>query len=154
MKKLALLTLGIILLFAAPACSQDKGEAQNATAPAASEEAAPPAATTATSTGQTGHEGMDMGAADNMAPGMHEQYSDKIFLSMMIPHHSGAVAMCNDVLKDGKDPQVKAWAEEMNKARRMAALQARLLAENGYAVLQIDLHGCGDSSGDLLVRMV
>ena len=40
MKKLALLTLGIILLFAAPACSQDKGEAQNATAPAASEEAA------------------------------------------------------------------------------------------------------------------
>ena len=118
MKKLALLTLGIILLFAAPACSQDKGEAQNATAPAASEEAAPPAATTATSTGQTGHEGMDMGAADNMAPGMHEQYSDKIFLSMMIPHHSGAVAMCNDVLKDGKDPQVKAWAEEMNKAQQ------------------------------------
>ena len=106
------------MLFAAPACSQDKGEAQNATAPAASEEAAPPAATTATSTGQTGHEGMDMGAADNMAPGMHEQYSDKIFLSMMIPHHSGAVAMCNAVLKDGKDPQVKAWAEEMNKAQQ------------------------------------
>jgi len=40
------------------------------------------------------------------------------------------------------------FAEEMNKARRMAALQARLLAEHGYAVLQIDLHGCGDSSGD------
>jgi exosortase A-associated hydrolase 2 len=30
----------------------------------------------------------------------------------------------------------------------MAALQSRRLAENGYAVLQIDLHGCGDSSGD------
>ncbi len=40
------------------------------------------------------------------------------------------------------------FAEEMNKARRMAALQARVLAEHGYAVLQIDLHGCGDSSGD------
>lgn len=40
------------------------------------------------------------------------------------------------------------FAEEMNKSRRMAALQARLLAEHGYAVLQIDLHGCGDSSGD------
>lgn len=40
------------------------------------------------------------------------------------------------------------FAEEMNKARRMAALQARLLAEHGYAVLQIDLHGCGDSSSD------
>jgi exosortase A-associated hydrolase 2 len=40
------------------------------------------------------------------------------------------------------------FAEEMNKSRRMAALQARMLAEHGYAVLQIDLHGCGDSSGD------
>ncbi|WP_296692811.1 hydrolase 2, exosortase A system-associated [Rhodoferax sp.] len=39
-------------------------------------------------------------------------------------------------------------AEEMNKARRMAALQARTLAQAGYSVLQIDLLGCGDSSGD------
>ena len=40
------------------------------------------------------------------------------------------------------------FAEEMNKARRMAALQARALARGGYSVLQIDLSGCGDSSGD------
>lgn len=40
------------------------------------------------------------------------------------------------------------FAEEMNKARRMAALQARALAQAGYAVLQLDLQGCGDSSGD------
>lgn len=40
------------------------------------------------------------------------------------------------------------FAEEMNKARRMAALQSRALAEAGYDVLQIDLLGCGDSSGD------
>jgi exosortase A-associated hydrolase 2 len=40
-------------------------------------------------------------------------------------------------------------AEEMNKSRRMAALQARALAAQGCAVLQIDLLGCGDSSGDL-----
>ncbi len=40
------------------------------------------------------------------------------------------------------------WAEEMNKARRMAALQARALAAAGWAVLQLDLHGCGDSAGD------
>lgn len=39
-------------------------------------------------------------------------------------------------------------AEEMNQARRMAALQARALARAGCAVLQIDLRGCGDSSGD------
>jgi len=40
------------------------------------------------------------------------------------------------------------FAEEMNKSRRMAALQSRALAEAGFAVLQIDLLGCGDSSGD------
>lgn len=40
------------------------------------------------------------------------------------------------------------FAEEMNKSRRMAALQARALARAGYAVLQLDLLGCGDSSGE------
>lgn len=40
------------------------------------------------------------------------------------------------------------FAEEMNKSRRMAAMQSRLLAAQGYGVLQIDLYGCGDSSGD------
>lgn len=40
------------------------------------------------------------------------------------------------------------FGEEMNKARRMAALQSRRLADAGIAVLQIDLFGCGDSSGD------
>jgi exosortase A-associated hydrolase 2 len=41
------------------------------------------------------------------------------------------------------------FAEEMNKSRRMAAIQSRALAKAGFAVLQIDLLGCGDSSGDL-----
>lgn len=40
------------------------------------------------------------------------------------------------------------FCEEMNKTRRMAALQSRRFAAAGYAVLQIDLFGCGDSSGD------
>jgi exosortase A-associated hydrolase 2 len=43
---------------------------------------------------------------------------------------------------------VHPFAEEMNKSRRMAALQARAFAAHGYNVLQIDLSGCGDSSGD------
>ncbi|MDP2004477.1 MAG: hydrolase 2, exosortase A system-associated [Rubrivivax sp.] len=43
---------------------------------------------------------------------------------------------------------VHPFAEEMNKARRMAALQSRQLANAGFEVLQIDLHGCGDSSGE------
>lgn len=40
------------------------------------------------------------------------------------------------------------FAEEMNKSRRMAALQARAFAAAGLGVLQIDLYGCGDSEGD------
>ena len=43
---------------------------------------------------------------------------------------------------------VHPFAEEMNKSRRMAALQSRAFAAAGFAVLQIDLLGCGDSSGD------
>lgn len=43
---------------------------------------------------------------------------------------------------------VHPFAEEMNKSRRVAAQQARALAQAGYSVLQIDLMGCGDSSGD------
>ncbi len=43
---------------------------------------------------------------------------------------------------------VHPFADEMNKSRRMAALQARAFAQMGFAVLQIDLFGCGDSSGE------
>lgn len=43
---------------------------------------------------------------------------------------------------------VPPFADEMNKCRRMAATQARAFAACGYAVLQLDLWGCGESSGD------
>lgn len=43
---------------------------------------------------------------------------------------------------------VHPFAEEMNKSRRMAALQSRACAQAGWIVLQIDLYGCGDSAGD------
>lgn len=51
-------------------------------------------------------------------------------------------------LKRGQMLYLHPFAEEMNKSRRMAALQARTLAQAGYEVLQLDLLGCGDSSGD------
>jgi exosortase A-associated hydrolase 2 len=43
---------------------------------------------------------------------------------------------------------VAPFAEEMNKARRMVALQSRAFAAIGWTVLQMDLFGCGDSDGD------
>jgi exosortase A-associated hydrolase 2 len=48
----------------------------------------------------------------------------------------------------GRVVYVHPFTEEMNKSRRMAAMQSRALAQAGYAVLQVDLLGCGDSSGD------
>lgn len=42
---------------------------------------------------------------------------------------------------------VHPFAEEMNAARHMAGVQARAMAQSGFAVLQMDLMGCGDSSG-------
>lgn len=44
---------------------------------------------------------------------------------------------------------VHPFADEMNKSRRAVAVATRRLAESGWSVLQIDLDGCGDSSGDL-----
>ena len=109
MKRLMLLSLGILLLLAAPACSEETVVSQNATAPAAS--------ANATEAGHGNMEDMDS-ENGNAALSTQDNYSDKVFLSMMIPHHSGAVAMCNEVLKTTKDPQVKAWAEEMGKAQK------------------------------------
>jgi exosortase A-associated hydrolase 2 len=43
---------------------------------------------------------------------------------------------------------VHAFAEEMNKSRRMTARMARLFAADGWRVVQRDLLGCGDSSGE------
>lgn len=43
---------------------------------------------------------------------------------------------------------VHPFGDEMNKSRRMAAIQARALAAMGFGVLQMDLLGCGDSSGE------
>lgn len=43
---------------------------------------------------------------------------------------------------------IPAFAEEMNRSRRMVALQAQAFSDQGYAVLVFDLFGTGDSTGD------
>jgi exosortase A-associated hydrolase 2 len=43
---------------------------------------------------------------------------------------------------------IPAFAEEMNKSRRMVAQQAREFAKNGYSVFILDLFGTGDSAGE------
>lgn len=70
-----------------------------------------------------------------------------------LPAHDGSQRFClHHVPADGRARSaivyVHPFAEEMNKSRRMAALQSRAFAAAGHAVLQVDLLGCGDSSGE------
>ena len=52
------------------------------------------------------------------------------------------------VSKDVSVLYVPPFAEEMNRSRRMAALQARAFAGLGCGTLLLDLFGTGDSAGD------
>jgi exosortase A-associated hydrolase 2 len=58
-------------------------------------------------------------------------------------HHPRSTDGCHGALI-----YIHPFGDEMNKARRMAAMQARSFAASGFSVLQIDLFGCGDSSGE------
>lgn len=54
-------------------------------------------------------------AMDRMMRDMHGMHrtgrADIDFLTMMIPHHAGAIEMARLVLRDGSDPQVREIAE-------------------------------------------
>lgn len=125
MKKIALLGLGILLLFAIPACSNDKPVDKNATTPAAEAKApemamhnaTEPVAVNATAPVMTNATSMNHDVSMDLEA-LKNNYSDQIFLSMMLPHHSAAVAMCKEILKTTMDSQIKAWAEEMDKVQR------------------------------------
>ncbi|WP_051258149.1 DUF305 domain-containing protein [Desulfovibrio cuneatus] len=77
--------------------------------------------------------GCMMQTAMNDSMRQNKTFSDKAFLSAMIPHHEAAVEMAKAVLKDGKDPQVKQWAEGVIAAQNaeITQMQAWLKALGG-----------------------
>ena len=69
-----------------------------------------------------------------------------------LPVEGGACFCIYRCLENGPSAgtvlHLPAFGDEMNKSRAMTARAARALAARGFGVLQVDLLGCGDSSGD------
>lgn len=74
------------------------------------------------------------GAMAKMMDSMHAEISlgdaDADFAAQMIPHHQAAVDMAETLLKYGKDPELRAMAEEIIQAQKseIAQLEAWLKA--------------------------
>ena len=84
---------------------------------------------------------------------MTGQHSHQAGVPFFLPAASGQRLCVYHAPPPGQKPHsavlyIPPFGEEMNKTRRMAALQARALAQSGVAVLLLDPFGCGDSSGD------
>ncbi len=70
-----------------------------------------------------------------------------------IPGRSGDLAIVSWLPPDNVEPafallHLPAFADEMNKSRRMVARQARIIATMGGAAFVLDPHGTGDSAGN------
>lgn len=70
-------------------------------------------------------------AMDRMMAGMHVAPTgdvDRDFVTMMVPHHQGAIDMSVAVLKYGRDPQLKRIAQEIivDQQQEIAAMRIAL----------------------------
>ena len=76
-----------------------------------------------------------MGMDDDPATLRTAKPFDKAFLEMMIPHHKGAVEMARIELEKGKDPELKALAQDIIDAqtREIREMEAQLASASAGA---------------------
>jgi uncharacterized protein (DUF305 family) len=71
--------------------------------------------------------------ADMAGEHAHATNADLSFLSMMIPHHQGAIDMADVELKYGKDPEIRALAERIIAAQKAEITEMNeMLAGSGH----------------------
>lgn len=80
----------------------------------------------------TGMQMMQMPGMDKMMALTGKDFN-RAFLSMMIPHHQGAIDMAEMELKMGKDAKVKQWARKIiqDQKKEIAEMQKLLTSQGG-----------------------
>ena len=87
--------------------------------------------------GSLGVPGHMMGMDDNPASLKTAKPFDRAFIQMMIPHHEGAVAMAKAEIAKGKEPELKALAEDIITAQQREITEMREhLGEQGTTTME------------------
>jgi uncharacterized protein (DUF305 family) len=85
---------------------------------------------------------MDMHALENAKP------FDKAFIDAMVPHHQGAIAMAEDLLKEGEQPALRKMAGDIISAQTKEIAQMKQWRKTWYGSANVPTDMSGDGSMD------
>jgi uncharacterized protein (DUF305 family) len=85
---------------------------------------------------------MDMHALENAKP------FDKAFIDAMVPHHQGAIAMAEDLLKEGEQPALRKMAGDIISAQTKEIAQMKQWRKTWYGSAKVPPERSGEGSMD------